>query len=187
MEYFTDYMQNLKAAIDSLDLDRVRQFRDTCQSARDGNQQIFICGNGGSAATASHFTNDLGKGASYGREQRFKVISLTDNTPWLTALANDVEYGAIFAEQLRNFAQSGDLLVAISGSGNSPNVLKAVQAAREMDVKTVGLTGFGGGQLAGMVDLAVVIDSHHMGRVEDLHMIVVHLICYYFMEHGKAD
>lgn len=182
MEHLKSYMEDLNSAIAALDLEGVRRIRDACAVVRDQGKQIFVCGNGGSAATASHMSNDLGKGASYGRELRFKVLSLTDNVPWMTALANDVGYDQIFAEQLRNFGQEGDLLIAISGSGNSPNVLNAVQVARELGVKTAGLTGFGGGKLAGMVDLSVVVDSHHMGRVEDLHMIVVHLICYYFME-----
>ena len=126
--------------------------------------------------------NDLGKGASLVSDKPFKVIALTDNISWITALANDISYEAIFAEQLRNFAQPGDVLIAISGSGNSPNVLNAVEVARERGVKTVGWTGFGGGKLASMVDLSIVVDSHHMGRVEDVHVILMHLICYYFME-----
>ncbi|MBT4500041.1 MAG: SIS domain-containing protein [Gemmatimonadetes bacterium] len=182
MDHIKKYMEDLNAVIAALDLESVRKAREACEVARDQGKQIFACGNGGSAATASHFTNDLGKGASYGRESRFKVISLTDNIPWMTALANDIDYEAIFAEQLRNFVGEGDVLIAISGSGNSQNVLNAVEVAREKGMTTVALTGFGGGKLAGMVDVPIVVDSHHMGRVEDLHMIIVHLICYYFME-----
>jgi D-sedoheptulose 7-phosphate isomerase len=132
--------------------------------------------------------NDLGKGASYGRPAaaRFRVVALTDNIPWMTALANDVGYEAVFAEQLRNLGQPGDLLIAISGSGNSGNVLRAVEAARQQGMETIGLTGFGGGRLAGMVDVALVVDSHHMGRVEDVHVIVMHLLCYYFMEQEQG-
>ena len=182
MDHIKNYMKDLSAVLDALDLEAVHKGRSACQVARDEGKQIFACGNGGSAATSSHFTNDLGKGASYGSESRFKVISLTDNIPWMTALANDVSYVAIFAEQLRNFACEGDVLIAISGSGNSQNVLNAVEVAKEKGMTTVGLTGFGGGKLAGMVDIPIVADSHHMGRVEDVHMIVVHLICYYFME-----
>ena len=182
MKHLKSYLEDLSSAMAALDLEGVHRIRDACAAVRDQGKQIFVCGNGGSAATASHMSNDLGKGASYGRESRFKIISLTDNVSWMTALANDLDYDRIFSEQLRNFAQEGDLLIAISGSGNSPNVLNAVQAARELAIKTAGLTGFGGGKLAGMVDLPVVVDSHHMGRVEDLHMIIVHLICYYFME-----
>jgi D-sedoheptulose 7-phosphate isomerase len=110
------------------------------------------------------------------------VTALTDNIPWITALANDVGYEVIFAEQLRNLGQPGDVLLAISGSGNSPNILEAVKVAREIGIEVIGWTGFGGGKLAGLSDLAIVADSHHMGRVEDVHTILMHLICYYFME-----
>ena len=131
--------------------------------------------------------NDLGKGASYGRdrEQRFRVIALTDNVSWMTALANDVSYDSIFAEQLNNLGQPGDLLIAISGSGNSANVLNAVTVAKERGISTIGWTGFDGGGLQDQVDLAIVADSHHMGRVEDVHTVLMHLMCYYFME-GEA-
>ena len=182
MKHIQTYLEDLNAAINGLDLEKVQAVRDLVEAARDQDQQIFLCGNGGSAATASHMANDLGKGASYGRAQRFRVVALTDNIPWMTALANDVSYEAIFAEQLRNLGQSGDVLFAISGSGNSQNVLNAVEVAREKGMKTIGWTGFDGGKLAGMVDLAIVAGSHHMGRVEDIHTVLMHLICYYFME-----
>ena len=182
MEFLRGYLRDLNAAIAGLDLEAVRAARDLIQEARDRGRQIFLCGNGGSAATASHMANDLGKGASYGRENRFRAVALTDNVPWMTALANDVSYDAIFAEQLRNLGQPGDLLIAISGSGNSRNVLDAVETARALGMKSIGWTGFDGGKLAGMVDLPIVAASHHMGRVEDIHTILMHLICYYFME-----
>ena len=185
MEHIKSYLQDLNTAISALDLEGVCKARDACQAARDQGGQIFLCGNGGSAATASHMANDLGKGASYGHKRPFKVIALTDNVSWMTALANDIDYDSVFSEQLRNFAQPGDVLIGISGSGNSQNVLNAVQVAREKGMTTVGLVGFGGGKLAGMVDLPVVVDSHHMGRVEDVHMVLVHLICYYFMEQEE--
>jgi D-sedoheptulose 7-phosphate isomerase len=182
MVHLTEYMSELRRAMAALDLEAVGRLRDACAAVRQQGGQIFICGNGGSAATASHFANDLGKGASYGRTTRFKVMALTDSVPWMTALANDVSYAEVFAEQLANFARKGDLLIAISGSGNSANVLRAVETARQFGVQTAGLTGFGGGKLAPLVDYPLVVDSHHMGRVEDVHMIIVHLICYYFME-----
>lgn len=185
MEYLRAYMHDLEQAAAKLDLGAVQRVRDACADVRRRGGRIFACGNGGSASTASHFVNDLGKGASHGRDRRFKVLALTDNTPWMTALANDVSYDEVFAEQLENFAEEGDLLIAISGSGNSVNVLRAVETARAHSMQTAGLTGFGGGKLAGMVDFPVIVDSHHMGRVEDLHMIIVHLICYYFMERDE--
>ena len=184
MEHIRHYLDELKTALDTLDLEAVKRAREWVGETRRQGRQLFLCGNGGSAATASHLANDLGKGASYGRPQsnRFRVVALTDNVPWMTALANDVGYEAIFAEQLRNLGQAGDLLIAISGSGNSPNVLNAVQVAREQGMRTIGWCGFGGGKLAGLVDLPVVVGSHHMGRVEDVHAIIMHLICYHFME-----
>ena len=184
MEHIAGYLADLRQALEALDLETVRAARQMIARARDDGRQVFLCGNGGSAATASHMANDLGKGASYGRDgaARFRVVALTDNVPWMTALANDVSYEAIFAEQLRNLGQSGDLLIAISGSGNSRNVLNAVEVAGELGMTTIGWTGFGGGALAGMVDLAIVADSHHMGRVEDVHTVLMHLMCYYFMD-----
>lgn len=184
MDHLTDYLDGLSKALANLDLESVKGCRDLLASARESGQQVFVCGNGGSAATASHLANDLGKGASYGRpdDRRFRVIALTDNIPWITALANDVSYDSVFSEQLQNLGQPGDLLIAISGSGNSRNVLNAVEVARAKQMTTIGWTGFGGGELAGAVDLPVVVDSHHMGRVEDAHMVITHLMCYFFME-----
>jgi len=184
MGHITEYISDLRHALDALDLASVRQARQMIAQARDDGRQIFLCGNGGSAATASHMANDLGKGASYGRDQehRFRVIALTDNVPWMTALANDVSYESIFAEQLKNLGQPGDLMIAISGSGNSANVLNAVTVAKERGISTIGWTGFDGGALKSMVDLAIVADSHHMGRVEDVHTVLMHLMCYYFMD-----
>lgn len=183
MQHIEQYLTDLKAALDALDPVQIKAVRERIGALRERGGQLFLCGNGGSAATASHLANDLGKGASWGRSgPRFRVIALTDNIPWMTALANDVGYEVIFAEQLRNLAQPGDVLLAISGSGNSANILEAVGAAREIGMEVIGWTGFGGGKLAGLSDLAIVADSHHMGRVEDVHTILMHLICYYFME-----
>ena len=182
MDHIRNYLEDLRAALDVLELEQVQAARQLIGTARDQGRQVFLCGNGGSAATASHMANDLGKGASYDRDSRFRVIALTDNVSWMTALANDINYEAIFAEQLRNLGQAGDVLVAISGSGNSQNVLNAVEVARGKGMKTIGWTGFDGGKLAGLADLAIVAGSNHMGRVEDIHTILMHLVCYYFME-----
>lgn len=187
MRHITDYLADLKSALDALDPAQVKAARDRVAAVRERGGQLFLCGNGGSAATASHLANDLGKGASYGRSgPRFRVVALTDNVPWLTALANDVSYDVVFAEQLRNLGQKGDLLLAISGSGRSRNILEAVRVARELEMEVIGWTGFDGGELAAAADVAIVADSHHMGRVEDVHTILMHLICYYFMEEEAA-
>ena len=153
--------------------------------ARAGRRRIFVCGNGGSAATASHFACDIVKGASYGRESRFRIIALTDQVSTLTAYANDVSYDAVFVEQLKNFAEPGDVFMAISGSGNSPNVLRAIEYARSIGCRTIALTGRDGGKLGPLADLHIQVRAPHMGRIEDSHMIVCHMICYYFMEEAS--
>lgn len=155
------------------------------ESARAEDRQIFVCGNGGSAATASHFATDLGKGASYGKEKRFRVLSLTDNIPWISALANDTDYSMIFVEQLKNYARPGDLLIAFSGSGNSPNVVCATEWARQNGVVTIGITGRPGGSLGRLAAHPVHVESSHMGRIEDAHFFLQHILCYYFMEKGN--
>ena len=182
MDHAETYLKDLQLALAVLDLDQIKKARQALSEARAEGKQVFVCGNGGSASTASHLATDLGKGASQASAEAFKVMSLTDNIAWITALANDMSYEHVFVEQLRNFAQKGDVLLAISASGNSPNVIKAVEFAKERGLTTLGWTGFDGGRLALLVDLPIVVDSHHMGRVEDVHIVLMHLVCYYFME-----
>ncbi len=181
-KFLAGYMQDLRSAMDSLDLGDIEKLISMAAEAREKGQNVFVFGNGGSAATSSHIAVDLGKGASLGREKRFKVISLADNVPWMTALGNDIGYESVFAEQLKNFAKRGDLVVAISGSGNSPNVIRAVEYAKGVGCRTVGLTGSPGGKLRELADLPIVAKSSHMGRIEDMHLIIAHMFCYYFME-----
>lgn len=189
-QFAKDYLEGLKAVLDRLplaDLDRVIQ---EIESAHAGQRQIFLIGNGGSAATASHMMNDLCKG-TLGHKgdapwKRLRVIALTDNVSLMTAWANDTDYNHIFSEPLKNLAQRGDLLLAISASGNSPNILAAVEAARELGLRIVGLTGFGGGRLAKMADVAFVVPSDEYGPVEDVHMILDHIITSYLYEKLKA-
>ena len=176
------YKADVLTAIESVDLVKVGEAIEIFRRARDGNRQIFVCGNGGSAATSSHFVCDMVKGASFGRSNRFRIMALTDSLPTITAYSNDVSYECIFAEQLKNFAHSGDVVMAISGSGNSPNVLRAVEYANSIGCTTIGLTGRDGGKLAPMVQLNIHAANPHMGRIEDVHMIVTHMIGYYFME-----
>ena len=155
---------------------------EVLDGARTRGSQIFICGNGGSASTASHLANDLGKGASLDAEIRFRALALTDNLPWITALANDNDYSSIFVEQLKNFAEPQDLLIAFSGSGNSPNVIKAVNWANQNGLVTVGLTGRREGELGRIAQYPVFAESQHMGRIEEAHFLMQHLVAYYFME-----
>lgn len=182
MSFARDYLRNLQSILDSLDPERIDRVCTLLEEARAEGRQIFVCGNGGSSATASHFVSDMGKGGSLGKPKRFRVFSLSDNTPWFSSLANDLGYQTVFVEQLKNFAQPGDILIALSGSGNSENVLEAVRYGNEAGLTTVGLCGFAGGKLAPLCQYSLVVDSTHMGRIEDGHFIVLHAIAYYFME-----
>ncbi|HOL73187.1 MAG TPA: SIS domain-containing protein [Bryobacteraceae bacterium] len=179
------YVAELRKTIDTIDLRLVSQAIDWFREARDAGKNIFVCGNGGSAATASHFATDLVKGASYGRDARFRILALTDSMPTLTAYSNDVSYECVFVEQLRNFAEPGDLVMGISGSGNSANVVRAIEYGNEAGCRTLALTGRDGGKLGRLAQLNIQVSEPHMGRIEDAHMIVCHMIAYYFMDCAK--
>jgi D-sedoheptulose 7-phosphate isomerase len=182
MTFTESYKQELFRTLDQIDLGAVDRAIDWLREARDNGRAVFVCGNGGSASTASHFVCDIVKGASYQREKRFRIQALTDSLPTLTAYSNDVGYDCVFEEQLRNFARPGDVVMAISGSGNSPNVVRAVDYANQAGCRTIGLTGRDGGKLGALAQLNVQVPVPHMGRIEDAHMIVCHMIGYYFME-----
>ncbi|MGA8029337.1 MAG: SIS domain-containing protein [Bryobacteraceae bacterium] len=169
-------------SIETIDLDAVSRAIEIMAEARDHNRHIFVCGNGGSASTASHFVTDMIKGASFNRQPRFRIMALTDSMPTITAYSNDVGYDCVFAEQLKNFAQPDDVLIAISGSGNSPNVLCATDFANSAGCKTIALTGRDGGKLGPKANLEIRVAEPHMGRIEDGHLTICHMICYYFME-----
>jgi D-sedoheptulose 7-phosphate isomerase len=181
------YKTDLLQAVETIDLAKVGEAIDILRRARDEKRHIFVCGNGGSASTASHFVCDMVKGASFGRESRFRIMALTDSLPTITAYSNDVSYDCVFAEQLKNFAQPGDVVIAISGSGNSPNVLRAIEYAGSIGCRTIALTGRDGGKLGPLVELNLQASIPHMGRIEDVHMIVMHMICYYFMDTEKPS
>ena len=180
------YRAEVLRAIESIDLDRVAQAIEIFARARDEGRHIFVCGNGGSAATASHFACEMVKGASYNRPARFRIMALNDSTPTLTAYSNDVSYECAFAEQLKNFARPGDIVMAFSSSGNSPSVLRAIEYANSAGCVTIALTGCGGGLLGPLAQLNIQIGSPHTGRIEDAHMVVMHMICYYFMESADG-
>lgn len=182
MSFTESYKNQLIQTIESIDLPKVNQAIDWFREARDHKKHVFVCGNGGSASSASHFTCDMVKGASFQREDRFRIMALTDSLPTLTAYSNDVSYEAVFVEQLKNFAQPGDLVIGISGSGNSPNVLRAFEYANSLGCNTIGLTGRDGGKLAPLSKLNIHVPEQHMGRIEDAHMIICHMIAYHFME-----
>jgi D-sedoheptulose 7-phosphate isomerase len=142
--------------------------------AYEQERSIFLFGNGGSAALASHFACDLNKGTVNGSKKRFRVMALTDNVPLMTAWANDSKYEDIFAEQLANFARPSDIAFAISASGNSPNVLHALKAAKNIGAMTIGLGGFAGGHMRALCDACIVVPSDNMQIIEDLHVCVAH-------------
>jgi D-sedoheptulose 7-phosphate isomerase len=186
-EFIRDYLSQLDTTLRALPHDQIVSIIDAVRDARDRDAQVFVVGNGGSAATASHFAVDLGKGASMTGDRRFRVISLTDNVPWISALANDLSYADVFVEQLKNYARSGDLLIAFSGSGNSENVLRAVRYANSIGCRTIGLAGFEGGRLRDEAQECLVVRADHMGRIEDGHFVIQHLVVYYFMSTLHAE
>ena len=187
LDWMTRYREQQKAALDSIPLDAVGRLVGRLRNALYEDRQLFAFGNGGSAANASHFVTDLGKGASdkiAGRAggKRFRCMALNDNVSWMTALGNDYAYEDVFVRQLENFARPGDLVLALSVSGNSPNVVKAVDWARRNGLFTAALVGAKRGRLAEIAEEAIVIDTPHFGRAEDAHMAVCHMLCYAFME-----
>ena len=178
MSNVSNYMSELADTLKRLPWDEIDRAIEALQHARIKDNQVFILGNGGSAATASHFGCDLSKGTIAPDAQRFRVIALTDSMPLFSAWANDFGYDSVFAEQLTNLVRKGDVVIGISGSGNSPNVLNAMRVAREACATTIGFSGFGGGQLNALVDIPVVVPSTEMGQIEDIHLILEHAICY---------
>jgi len=182
MSFPVHYKSALFKAIETIDLQKVQQAIEWFREARDQERQIFVFGNGGSASTASHFACDIVKGASFMQPARFRIMALTDSLAILTAYSNDVGYEVIFEQQLRNFARPGDLVMGISGSGNSPNVLRAIEYANSEGCRTIALSGRDGGKLGQLAQLNIQVSEPHMGRIEDAHMVVCHMIGYYFME-----
>lgn len=180
-----DYLKQQKAALDSIPVEAVAGLIETLRKALQDDRQIFVFGNGGSAANASHFVTDLGKGASDKIARRFRCLSLNDNVSWITALGNDYAYEEVFSRQLMNYGRPGDLVLVMSVSGNSPNLVCAVKWAKENKLSTIALVGGKRGQLASLADQVVVIDSTHYGRVEDAHMGICHMLCYAFMENSE--
>ena len=176
------YLDRFQRELSKVDAASIQRWSDALFSAWQGQKQVFIIGNGGSGTTASHLAEDLAKGtipdASLNDEefQQLRVQSLTDNIGWIMAVGNDLAYDQIFVQQLMNLAQPGDLLIAISGSGNSPNILNAVDWANRHGVKTFGLTGYSGGQLQGMQQDGIHVALDDMGMVESIHLGIHHWV-----------
>ncbi|MCL5018794.1 MAG: HAD-IIIA family hydrolase [Candidatus Pacearchaeota archaeon] len=189
MNFAKEYIEKLKEGLDKLDTETVEKIVDTLLIAMKNKKQIFIVGNGGSAATASHMACDLGKGTLKKiydpSEERFRVISLTDNTPLLTALSNDVGYENVFSQQLTNLISRGDVLIAISGSGNSENVIRAIELAQNYKAIIIGILGSDGGKIKNLTDYCLIYDEKHYGRIEDAGSVLSHLICSWVKEKLK--
>jgi D-sedoheptulose 7-phosphate isomerase len=177
-EFTYGYLSSLRTALAQIDMNAVENATRMLQGARDAGATIFLAGNGGSAATASHWANDLGKATKRSGRKPIRVMSLTDNVSWLTALGNDEGYDRIFAGQMENFVKSGDLLVVISASGNSRNLVQAVELAREHGAASIGMVGFDGGTLKHLVDQPVWVRSEKGAYelVEDVHSAICHAI-----------
>ncbi|OGQ91664.1 MAG: phosphoheptose isomerase [Deltaproteobacteria bacterium RIFOXYA12_FULL_58_15] len=175
MQRVDDYFNRLCHTIANIDRQAINQFIDLIEKARQDGNAVFTFGNGGSASTASHMVCDLNKGVSYGREKRLRVICLNDSISTVMAYSNDVGYADVFVEQLRNFCQPKDLVIGLSGSGNSENVLRAIGYARKRGATTIGFCGYDGGKLKQLVDLAVHAPIHDMQIAEDLHLVVLHI------------
>jgi D-sedoheptulose 7-phosphate isomerase len=181
-QWISDYIRAQKAALDSIPTEGVAQLIRKLREALEADRQIFVFGNGGSAANASHFATDLGKGASDKLGKSFRVLSLNDNVSWMTALGNDYAYDEVFARQLRNYGKPGDLVLSLSVSGNSPNCVKALEWANQNGLHTLALVGAKRGRMAEIAQQVIVINDTHYGRVEDAQMGICHLACYAFME-----
>jgi len=179
--YAQKYFERLQQVLDGIDHSQIESFVDLLLQARQSGRNIFFVGNGGSAATSSHFANDLSIGTRQ-QEKSFKVISLVDNIATLSAIGNDYGYDQIFARQIKVYGQKGDLLVGISASGNSPNLLRAFESGRELGLVTVSITAFDGGKLKQIADHSVHVPTNagEYGPAEDAHLILDHLITYYF-------
>ncbi len=183
--WIADYIGAQKAALDSIPAGAVEKLIGILRKALQEDRQIFVFGNGGSAANASHFITDLGKGASDKIGKRFRCLSLNDNVSWMTALGNDYSYDDVFVRQLSNFGRRGDVVLVMSVSGNSPNVVRALEWSAKNGLATIALVGKKRGRIADLAEHVIVIDSEHYGRVEDAHMGICHMLCYAFMENPE--
>ena len=184
-DFAQSYLAELERATSVLDLAQLEKIIEAIKRAYHEKKRIFVMGNGGSAMNASHFAADLSKNTVKDfkdlEEKRFRITALTDNVGKITALANDLSFDDIFAEQLNDLVEDGDLVIVISGSGNSPNIIKAIEQAKLRGAKTIGLLGFTtGGKAKSLVDYEITVQNDHYGRIEDIHSIIQHIIISYF-------
>jgi D-sedoheptulose 7-phosphate isomerase len=178
------YVAAQQRALESVSAEVISDLVALVRRAGAEGRRIFVCGNGGNAANAAHFTTDLGKNASEAAPRPFRVLSMADNVSWMTAIGNDYAYDDVFVRQLTNHAESGDLLILSSVSGNSPNLVAAARFGRERGLVTIALVGGKRGAIAPLADHLVVIEDTHYGRVEDVQMNILHMICYAIVERA---
>ena len=174
-----EYLKEVASILEKMHADlpmRSKEIVDVLTEARHNGKKVYVMGNGGSASTASHMASDLNKGANRDDAPRFRAIALTDSIPLMMAWANDSSYDDVFIEPLRNHLEKGDVVIGISGSGNSPNVLKAIEYANVSGAITIGLTGFDGGKLAKISKISYTVPSNCMQQVEDVHLILEHML-----------
>ena len=188
-ELAKEYLDQFKGTLESMDLKDLDSIIDSLINAHKEGKQVFVMGNGGSAATSSHFACDLSKGTLQNlndpEEKRFKVIALTDNVPLITAYSNDLSYEQVFSQQLKNLVNPGDIVIGISASGNSQNIINAINLAKENKAITIGLLGFNGGKLKELVNLKILVNKDDYGMVEDSHSALQHMMCSIIREKLK--
>jgi len=172
----TNYLAGVRDLLASVSEQEIRGVVDLLKEAYEQDRQVFLLGNGGSAATASHLACDLQKGIGGFYQKRFRVLAVTDSVPLITAWANDTDYSNVFARQVADFVNPGDLVIGISGSGNSPNVIEAMRVANEKGAMTVGFAGYAGGRLAQVAKRCIIVRSDNMQQIEDVHMVLGHLV-----------
>lgn len=179
----TIYLETLTRVINNLDKNEINRTMQAILKKYNEQATIYIFGNGGSAATASHFVCDFNKGACMDAKNKFRFICLNDNTPIITAIANDISYDDIFSYQLQGVLSKNDMVIAISGSGNSKNIIKAVKYAKEIGCEIVGITGYDGGLLKKYADYSLHVDINDMQKVEDVHMAFDHMMMQIFSKY----
>ena len=185
-EFIDNYRNALLPAIEKLDAGEFEKITETLREAYKHDKQIFIAGNGGSAATANHFVCDFGKNAVLDRKKRrFRIISVCDNVEKLTALGNDIDFSEIFSFQLANLMNEGDVLIEISASGNSMNLVRACEYAKEKNAKIITLTGFKGGKIKDFADANITVPLESYEQIEDVHLIIMHMIVYFFKNNPQ--
>ena len=186
--FVADYLTRLKLILDNIDSDVISDIVDILDQTIVNKSRIYIIGNGGSSATASHMANDLGVGLKVRNIVNFNVVSLADNSPVITAIANDIGYENIFFMQMKGLINPNDIVIAISCSGDSPNIIKAADYAQDLGCKIIGITGFNGGYLKSISDLSFHVDTpkNEYGLVEDVHMILDHIIYSYYIQRSTT-